>query len=460
MSTNSNTDFLPLAHTQEFLPPLGRWTTFGAIFIIATIGLIFPLASVIKYREIVKAQASVRPTGELRIVQAATGGQITHISVRENQPVKKGEVIATIDDSRLQTKKSQLQSNIQQAKQQIIQINAQISALNSQIQAERDRINRAVTSAKAELSRRQRDYRDKQIVTAAEVEEAEANLNSVKAALNSARSKRNRYQNAAKQGAISKDQLEEVTLAVRQQEQAVEATMAKLQQTQAALNPSQAEVAIANQEIARERASGEATLANLKREREALIQQQIEISKQLNSDSRELQQVETDLTQAIVSAPIDGVLFKLNLRNSSQSVQPGEEIAQIAPSNVPLMVKAVISPQDIGKLKPKQQVQMRVSACPYPDFGTLKGVVSQISSDTIKPQNNGMTTTIATASNQREGLATAFYEVTIEPESLFLGKGKNQCSIQLGMEGRADIIAREDTVLKFLLRKARLITDF
>ena len=52
-----------------------------------------------------------------------------------------------------------------------------------------------------------------------------------------------------------------------------------------------------------------------------------------------------------------------------------------------------------------------------------------------------------------------FYEVTIEPEYLSLGKDNNQCTLQLGMEGRADIITREETVLKFLLRKARLLTD-
>ncbi|HBL13917.1 MAG TPA: HlyD family secretion protein, partial [Cyanobacteria bacterium UBA11162] len=53
----------------------------------------------------------------------------------------------------------------------------------------------------------------------------------------------------------------------------------------------------------------------------------------------------------------------------------------------------------------------------------------------------------------------SFYEVTIQPERLSLGDGTRQCLIQLGMEGRADIISREETVLQFLLRKARLITD-
>ncbi len=117
--------------------------------------------------------------------------------------------------------------------------------------------------------------------------------------------------------------------------------------------------------------------------------------------------------------------------------------------------------KDKNKLKQGQNVQMRVSACPYPDYGTLKGVVSQISADTTKPQpNNAAVTEPTTASNQNPNAATAFYEVTIKPESLALSQGKNQCSLQLGMEGKTDIISREETVLQFLLRKARLSANF
>ena len=89
----------------------------------------------------------------------------------------------------------------------------------------------------------------------------------------------------------------------------------------------------------------------------------------------------------------------------------------------------------------------------------LKGVVSQISDDTIKPQNNGATATTATGSSQQQGVVGTFYEVTIQPEVLFLGKGKNHCAIQVGMEGRADIISKEETVLQFFLKKAKLIAD-
>ncbi len=501
MVSQLNADSLPPVASNEFLPPIGQWTRLGSLVLVGAVGGAIALAAVIEYKVTVKGKASVRPTGELRLVQAATEGQITNIFVKANQAVKKGDVLATIDDSRLQTKKTQLQSNIQQGQLQLLQIDAQIKALNRQIKAETERKNRAISSAQASLNRAQRNYQDRQITAKTEVEEAlanlrkaqkewhqaqvelrsaRANLHSTAAALKAAQTKRDRYQKVVQAGALSLNQLEEVQLEVAQQKQAVEvrratveaqkqiiaqqqqavaAVKAKLQRAQATLNPSDAEVAIAKETIAQEHAGGQATLATLNREREVLLQQQIQIRNQLQRDTRELQQVESDLSQTKITVTEDGMISQLNLRNPGQSVRLGEEIAQIVPSNAPLVIKAAVSPEDVSKLQKGQKVQTRISACPYPDYGTLKGVVSHISEDTIKVQNNS----VSTAKNPVIPISTgtnSFYEVTILPDRFFLGKDNNQCTIQPGMQGRADIISRKETVLKFMLRKARLIINW
>ncbi|MFM6158345.1 MAG: biotin/lipoyl-binding protein, partial [Sphaerospermopsis kisseleviana] len=147
----SNNDFLPPIKTDEFLPTISRWTSFGGLVILCVLTLSIPVAAVSKYKVTVKGQGVIRPSGELRIVQAATEGQIKAIYVQENQVVKIGDPIAIIDDSRLQTKKSQLQTNIQQANLQILQINAQIQIINTQIKAENDKINGIINAAEAEL---------------------------------------------------------------------------------------------------------------------------------------------------------------------------------------------------------------------------------------------------------------------------------------------------------------------
>ena len=120
-----------------------------------------------------------------------------------------------------------------------------------------------------------------------------------------------------------------------------------------------------------------------------------------------------------------------------------------------MVVKAQIPSQDIGKVlvcKAKKvsdceqgKAVLRVSAYPYPDYGTLRGAVRTITADAIKPENSSD--------------APPYYEVSIEPEKLTLEKGGISYRIQPGMEVTADIISREETVLTFVLRKARLLTN-
>jgi HlyD family type I secretion membrane fusion protein len=443
----SNEKFLPQIQADEFLPPLGRWTTMGGMIVILLMAIAVPIASMVKYKVTVKAQATVRPVGELRIVQTAVEGVVNTVVVEENQPIQQGDLIATVDDSQLKTKESQTQTSIQQTRLQINQINAQVNALDRQMQAETNRIDRTIASAEAQLEGRRREYQDRQVLVTTEVDEITADLRAAEAGLNVARTKRDRYQVVAASGALSQDQLEEAQFAVEQQAQAVEAIRAKLQRAQAALNPTDADVAIATERIAQEQASGQANLATLTREREALIQQRIELNKQLEQEIRELKQVQQNLNRSQITATADGILTKLNLRNPGQAVTVGQEIAQIVPSNAPLQLKAVVLPSDVDKVEIGQMAQMRVSACPYPDYGVLNGKVQQISRDTVKPNS--------TASTPKP----AFYEVTIEPNQRALRQGNHQCSLQPGMEGSVDIVTREETVLQFLLRKARLLTD-
>ncbi|HEY9674773.1 MAG TPA: biotin/lipoyl-binding protein, partial [Waterburya sp.] len=253
MVSELNSELLHPVESDEFLPPISGWTTLGGMFLVGTVGVAFTLAAVTKYNITVKAAATVRPSGEIRIVQAALEGTIKTISVKENQVVKQGDAIATIDGSQLQTKKSQLQGNIQQNQQQLVQIAAQLRALDGQIAAEADRSNRAVASAEAELNRTQRDYQDKNITANSEVQEAEANIKiaqdelqkaqtelksaqanvrATEASLKAAMVKRDRYQTIAQSGSISQNQLDEAQLTVTQQQQALESQKAAVESQQ------------------------------------------------------------------------------------------------------------------------------------------------------------------------------------------------------------------------------------
>ncbi len=435
MVSEINPESLPIAQLDEFLPSISSWTTIGGGILVVSFSAAVAVAGVLKYNVTVKTPATIRPVGEVGIVQAATGGVIKSIEAKENQIVRKGDRIAYVDDSQLQTTKTQLQGNIQQSQLQLVQIGAQINSLNNQINAESRLIERNIASAQAQLRLQKREHQDKQLIAQAEVQAAQA-------ALELAQEEMQRYQQLANTGAIAQ-------LQVKQKEQAFQVGKAKLKQAKASLNPSNAEVAMANERIAQEQARGLATLATLNQQRENLQSTQIEIHNQLGRDTKELQQTRMELSKTMVLAPSDGTLMKLELRNPGQVVSVGQAIAQIAPSKAPLEIKAYVGSGDISKVKVGQLVQMRVSACPYPDYGTLKGTVTTVAPDALPAASTGAATSAPPAA----------YEVTIQPQTRFVGTSDRSCQLQAGMEGRADIISRSETVVQFILRKAKFLTD-
>jgi HlyD family secretion protein len=465
MTYTHNQEFTSVIETDNSLPPISPWTSLAGVFLIGTVISSVSLSSWVKYNVTVKAAAIVRPIGETRVVQSKIEGTIKDILVKENQIVKQGEVIAILDTEQLLIKKSQVEENIKQNRLQVLQIYAQNRTLNSQIMAEKRFIERTIVSAKEDLLKNQREYEERKINTENELITAEINiqkelvdLRKAEADLDFAKVDRDRYEELAKVGAISKREFEQKQLVVEQialtlqsAKKAIDIAKIKIKSNKAAVNPTTAMVNMAQERIAQETARGEVNIAALNKERQGLIQRLVEIQTQIKQSQKEFQQLETQRKNSIILATSDGIIFKLNLRNSGQFVRAGESIAEVVPDNAPLVIKAMIPTAEINKIAINQKVQLRVDACPYPDYGTAKGIVKTISPDAITPQNQDTTTPNSSG--------ISYFEATIEPESDSFGNNVRQCVLQSGMNATAEIISREETALQFMLRKARLITD-
>ncbi|MDJ0798751.1 MAG: HlyD family efflux transporter periplasmic adaptor subunit [Calothrix sp. MO_167.B12] len=429
---------------EELLPKVSNWAKLGGLILLGAGGITVLLAATIKYPIAVKTTAIIRPIGEIKIVEAGASGVISHIFVQENQRVTQGTKLAQIENSQLDGKKNQINLNIQQHKLQLTQLNSQLKELNAQIAAETTGIKGAIASARAQLSRTQREYQDKQIVTQAEIQSASA-------ALELAKEEVKRYQQLSKTGAVS-------SLQFKEKEKAFKAAQAKLQRAQVGINPNTANLAIAQQNIIQKQAQGESTLASLRKERQSLQQRLIAMTNQLSRYHQELKQVEQDLQKTIIRAPQGGTILKLKLRNPGQVVNPGNAIAQIAPQDADLVVKAKIPVADIRKVNICQaelvkncqvgKVKMRISAYPYTDYGILKGAVRAITPDAIVP-----------STEENNPVTGSYYEVTIEPEKPYLQKKSKRYPLKAGMEAKAEIFAKKETLLILLLRKTRLGTN-
>ena len=437
---DSNPALLHVATPDEFFPQVSSWSRVGgAILVIAFFALLL-LSSVLRYKVTIQAQAAIRPAGELRIVQAQVQGPIQEILVTQDQSVEEGSVIAYVDDSHLRTEQSKLQTAIENASLQVVQLQAQLTALDRQIAAEQDLLERRQSTAQAELRLREREREQLLTTTAADVREAQAQVDL-------AREELLRFRSLADQGVVS-------DLELREREVKLNSAEAQLSRVEAALNPSKAEIEIASENIVQQRARGEATLAMLMREREQLLQRITQNQTTFTNYKEDLSQIASDISSAVIRAPVSGVVQELTLRNRGQVVQEGELVARIAMADNALEVKAFVAIQDIGDVAVGQTVFMRVSACPYPDYGTLQGTVTAISPDAITSQYSSR----LIERGARLGSTTG-YEVTARPDTLVLEDAGRSCEIQAGMEGRVDIVSREETVLHYLLRIARFITD-
>ena len=81
---------LPSVKSDEYLPQIGIWTRLGGFLLVGVVGMAVSVAALTRYKQTVKAPGTVRPTGELRIVQTAIAGTVKQNFVRDHQLVNQG----------------------------------------------------------------------------------------------------------------------------------------------------------------------------------------------------------------------------------------------------------------------------------------------------------------------------------------------------------------------------------
>lgn len=201
--------------------------------------------------------------------------------------------------------------------------------------------------------------------------------------------------------------------------------------------------------------------ANLAKARQAVEEQRsrslterAQLDRELAATQAEAGQVGRDLRSTQVKVPVNGVVLSLNLRNPQQVVAAGEELARIAPSQAGLLVKVLVPSQDITNVEVGQRADLRIAGCPYPDYGTLKAKVVSIAPEASLPPSPDRAGSAAPPPPAQTG----GYEVTLQPDGTLLRSKTRRCELRLGMDLTADITTKVETVLGFLLRKARLST--
>jgi multidrug efflux pump subunit AcrA (membrane-fusion protein) len=137
------------------------------------------------------------------------------------------------------------------------------------------------------------------------------------------------------------------------------------------------------------------------------------------------------LKHTTVTAPAAGVVTTLDVRSEGAVVQPGQQVAAIAPDGVRLVAEVQVSNEDIAFVEPGLPAKLKLDAFPFQDYGTVPGIVTAVAAD----------------ARADERLGSSFYKVTITPEKATITAGGRPVPLRPGLSLTAEIVTERKSVL-------------
>jgi RND family efflux transporter MFP subunit len=284
------------------------------------------------------------------------GGTITQLLVTEGQWVNQGTPLARLDDRQLIAQQQELLAQKQQAL-------AQLKEMEAGSRPE------TIAAAEANLAQEKAQLQEMKAGPRAEtIAAAQARLNTLQEQLNLAQKRQERRQNLHTQGAISREQFDEVVTDVDSQQARVNEAQSQLDELLAGTRPE-----ILTQQQARVQQAQSQLDELLAGTRSEVIEAQKAAIKQL--DSR-LASIELDLEKTVLKAPFSGKIQERYL-DQGTAVQAGQAVVRLVQLEG---VKAHIGvPTSLtSEIKIGQPQTLKIGQKSYP--ATIKAILPELDS--------------------------------------------------------------------------------
>ena len=142
------------------------------------------------------------------------------------------------------------------------------------------------------------------------------------------------------------------------------------------------------------------------------------------------------LTRTIIKSPVNGVVKKLHVVTLGGVIQPGMSIMEIVPIEDNLLVEARVKPNDIAFLKIGQEATVKVSAYDFSTYGGIKGILEQISADTMIDEKNG----------------ESYFLIKVRTDKNYIVRDEKHLPIIPGMTAEVDVLTGRKSVLSYLMK--------
>ena len=309
--------------------------------------------------------------GSDKVVSTLTK-RVGNVFVKNGEYVEKGEVLLTLEN-REEVAQARDARDIVAMKERRLAVlklrnghgtreDEALASVRPQLEEEAERINNQdkikIASAQLDLTQAELSARQTEQTLSAKAKELELN-----------RSLLRRYSGLLANGAVAEVQVLEQDNKVRQLESAVASTQEELSKNRA--------------RAAVQRMITSSTKERLDLDSERLESQTVEEKAQALNRLSDLRS-RVDLT--IIRASMAGKISGLS-KQPGQLVAAGEEVVSVIPDDRDV-AKLVVPDMNVGFLSPGMEVQLRLDAYTYSEFGSIKGRLVDVGPSLLPPDKN------------------------------------------------------------------------
>lgn len=389
-------------------------TTFGIFSLLFTFILVaFVWAFTNELEESVPGMGEMVPAGKLRRVMSPINGQIISFQVKENQAVKKGDVLMELDPDYAAIEKAGVTKQVDNIDDQIKALEAAVTNGSAQglsplqsawLASARQATQSRLSTARMEIVKSEHLYK-----------ESLARQKQAKELLASSEAMIGKYENLYNKGGLPKKEYEEYKQQYLQRQGEV-----------AAMNEEVQARALDWEQAKRQPATIEGEF------RQTLLDKMTDLKRQMTAQESELGKVDVSLEYQQITAPIDGLVHGLEVHGEGEYVTTGTPLLSIVPEGAELVAEIKVTNTDLSYIHLNQKALLQIDAFPYQQFGKLEGFIESISPSTVKdPQG------------------FPFYLVRIKPDRIIMKKNGEEFPLRSGMTVNAQMITRHKNIISF-----------
>lgn len=357
------------AEVQEIIGRPPHWLVRGGIMgFFAVLAMVLIAASIIKYPEVINAPIRLTAINEPKTLESKITGKIVKLSLENNAPVQKGQVVAWLESTASHKKVLELSVQVDSMSRwlqqnELLRIRSvgiagftNLGELQNNFQTFEQAYRDFITFLPGEF------YSQKRVLLEKEMGYTRSLLEKLKEQkeIQKVNLKLTRQEYHAQKKLAAKDLIAPIELSRAQSKLA--AARLPVQQTESAIINNYASQTAKRKE-----------LMELDRQ---IAQQQSVFRQALNTLKSAIDQWKTDY---FITAPVNGKLVYAGIIQENQTLQAGEEIAYIQPENTRFFGEMIISQRSFGKIEEGQQVLVRFSGYPDREFGSVTGNVEYLS---------------------------------------------------------------------------------